>query len=284
MDKYYTKYSYGEKIVLKNVEELRYKDISELKDIFKLSFSEFKYILERFVEFIDYYKDYEYETIYWDGVVKNIKLGEGYDLNPFDRTSNKLKNYPLSEEIIVHTKKLGLTVEKLIQMEYYLEIVDRIAYAYSPRYLPWANNLLERFLPLKELSDFALTFKQFKYRSKIITYIRLLLENEDKISRFNCLKDVSEILYFVINEEEINLPYLVKGDGYFYGSSKDILVCSREFSYFLRKLQDLSYEDEYFKDYFKICYNYYRKSGYEDLATLNQSSFIKWENKIVDAN
>lgn len=281
MEKYFTKYSYGEKVMLDDIKPLKFREEKELNDIFKLSFKEFYEILEKFIEFIDCNKDYEYETIYWDGVKKVIKLGESYDLSPFDRNSNSILNYPLGEEIVKFKNDIGLSTAMLIQIDYYLEIVDRIAYAYSPRYLAFANKVLERFIDLDELSEFAKDFKSLKHRNKIIAYIKLLLENDDKHSRFNSLKDISEIIFFMISEEEMRLPYLVRGDSYFYGSSKDLLVCSREVSYFLRKLQDLACEDEFFYDYFKICYNYYRKSGYEDYATLNQSSFIKWENKMV---
>lgn len=282
MQKEDIKYSYGKKIILDNVEYIKAREEGELTKLFPLDFKRFLEILKSFSDFIDENKKYKYETVYWDGVKKEITLGEGYDLNPFNRTSNKLSNYPLSKEIIIFKNKVGLGVEELVQLDYYLEIACRMAYSYSPRYLPWANDVLNRFLPLNQLVDFANSFKEFKYRSKIVTYIKLLIGEERDLDRYYLYKNISEILYQMLSKEECIKPYLVKGDSYFYGSSHDALICSSEFRYFLRKLEDLSYDERFFKGYFKIAYNYYRKCGYADFAILNQSSFIKWENKMVD--
>ncbi|MDS0525125.1 DUF5724 domain-containing protein [Clostridium sp. SHJSY1] len=238
-------------------------------------------ILTEFGELIYENRDLEYETVNWDDSKIMITLGGSNYLRPFNRENIGLDNYPIADKVREFAKKNKLDWWKVIELNFYIRVIGGMEYR---TYLDWYRELLEESFNYKEIRDVRKKLKNVKYYNIVESYINLLGQEIPKKERFKIGKCISEYLYTIIPEDNHSKKYL-KGNGYSYYGDKDYIASSCEVNYWLELLARGEEDDESFKKYFNIAYNYYKASGYYINSTLTLNDFGRaLELEIIDEN
>ncbi|MEA4963556.1 DUF4132 domain-containing protein, partial [Lutispora sp.] len=258
------------------------KDFS-IKIMFSMTANEFKSILNKFSSLIHEHRDYEYETIGWDGTKTVVTLGGTNYLQPFERNNYSLDNYPIAGEIRELAVLLQLTPAKLIELDFYLTAMHRIEYY---KYLFWFDSFVDDMFNLKAVKDSKNTIEKIPYCDKIKTYVNLLVNECPNAEKYNIGKNAAEYLYAMIPQEGHRKKYSDESRSYhYYSSSKDYIAMSDEIKYWLNLLQQNLYDDESFIKYFNLAYSYYKASDYEANTVLTLEHFGRaLEIGLIDEN
>lgn len=240
-------------------------------------------IVNKFSDLINENRDFEYEVINWDDSKTSVTLGGSYYLQPFNRDGNSLDKYPLSNEIRQLAKVNNLTSWKLIELDFYIRTIHSIRYS---SYIEWYEEFLEKNFNYKVIKKLSKSLDNIKYYEFIKTYISTLVDEIPKEEIFELSKSVAEYVYIKSTPEKHVEKYLKRQDGYYYsGNSHDYFSSASEINYWFVILHNNLEDDENFKEYFYIAYNYYKASNYHADAALEIYDFGRaLELGIIDEN
>jgi len=242
-------------------------------------------IVNKFSKLIHENRDYEYEILNWDNTKVSVTLGGSYYLQPFNRKDKGLDNYPIADKIREFAKANNLKSWKLIELDFYIRIIDRIRYT---SYHKWYEEFLESNFNFKVIKKLSQTLEKVEYYEIIKTYITLLIDEMSKAERFGIAKDVTQYLYTIIPDEKHIEDYSKDEAGYYSYrryNEKKYIASSTEVSYWLYMLKNSVDKHESFSQYFPIAYNYYKASNFYSKASLEISDFGRaLELGIIDEN
>lgn len=251
-------------------------------ELFTMTAEEINEILNAFSELIHENRDLEYEVETWDGRKIVVTLGGERYLYGFARDSDGIDNYPLSEEIKKLKEKLNLDLVKLIELGFYLGVIS--GSRYSRENLKWWYEILKATVNKKILIDNIKDFNKIPYYEKIEVYIRALINELPKVEKFKIGRLMSKYMYFNIPLDK-HKEHCKDISDVFGGNYRYFIISSYEINYWINLMKNSICDDESFRDYFIISYNYYRNNGYLVQGTLTIEDFAKaLEYGLIDKN
>lgn len=262
-----------------NISPISMEEDFNIKAIFSLKKEEIEDILLKLSNMIHENRDFEYEAIGWDNTKNTITLGGSDYLVPFSRGNFSLSNYPISEKVRAFGASNKLTCLKLVELDYYLEMICRTRYT---KYKEWFIKFLDNALFIKEFKSLEGFVDKLPYNNKVRSYVDLLLKECDGKQRFDVGKAVSEYLYSNLTKEEHTKNY---EDRERYNNRGDVIIDTPEMIYWLDLMKGNSKEKDNFIKYFNIAYNYYKACDFKSHAGLAMADFGRaFELGIVDEN
>ena len=244
----------------------------DIKSVLSMKGSEFQQILSSFSNLIHENRDFEYEYTGWDGTKRTITLGGEFFLQPFTRDNHTLDNYPLSDKVKELSNSLGLEGAKVLELDFYLEVIRSLGRNTS--YLAWYRDIMIENFNYKMLEEAAKSINKLPYYNIVREYVRLIAGEMEKEKSFEYGKQVSQYLYAIIPTEKHHSEYYKEESTYYYYQDrKDYIAQNRMISYWFYLMMNNFTDDESFKQYFSICYSYYKASQYTMRSTLGLEDF-----------
>lgn len=256
-----------------------------IENLFSITYEETKNIIEKFIELIEKYKDYEYEVLNWDGSKREVTLGGDVYLSPMaskisgykNSETFKLDNYPIADKVKDMIEKSGLSILKLLELDFYIKLEMINNYNYKKA---WYSKYFEAVNNYKKIEKYFMNRDNIKYFEPIQIYISLYIKEISKKEKFEIAKDLLKKIYTFIPIKKYYEELEEKDDFLrrYYISEFD------KIGHWLNILKN-NYDDKSFKEYFTITYNFYRASNYNFINCIELENFAKaFELKIIDEN
>ncbi len=234
----------------------------------EVSMERIKEIFQKLSDLIHENRDYEYEIECYDGTKRKVILGAENYLHPI---SKKIKNneltiddYPLKDIWVKFSNDLSLNPHELLFIQFICnsEFNDSYNY-YKSREAKWYVDFKNEVYDLNKFKEIYKSVYEIKYVSIINLILRLLKELFPEEIMFNYVKDMALYTYSKIPKEYFTKPiYEESKNGYL----NDYCIGTQHmFNFWIYEMKQYIYDDESFKDFFTIKYNFYKNAEYKSI-------------------
>ncbi|MCL2323688.1 MAG: DUF4132 domain-containing protein, partial [Oscillospiraceae bacterium] len=229
-------------------------------------------------------RDYEYETEYYDGTKRKVVLGAENYLNPLRRGNDlTIFDYPLKDLWMKFLNDLGLNPSELILIGFICANEFNSSYTYHKnRELKWYVDFKNEIYNTNKFAKIYENINKTPYSSIAITILRLLKDQFPEEIIFKYLEDMALYVYGKIPLEYFTKPiYEESQNGYL----NDYRIGTQHvFNFWMNSMKQYIYDDESFKNFFTIKYNFYKKSDYKSI-NIDFADFKRaFDLKLVDEN
>ncbi len=212
-------------------------------------------------------RDYEYETEYYDGTKKKVILGTGGFFNPLSRKDKNapltIDDYPLKDVWVKYFEDYNINLKELLFINF-IRRQDEFGKSYNyyrERELKWYVDFKNELYDIKRYKKIYDKIDGLPYVSIIFTILNLFEDMFLKEDIFKYLKNMSIYIYNRIPEDAFKRSIYDKKEGY---QRETFILNQSIISVWIDRLNMYIYDDESFKEYFFINYNYYRSSDFKE--------------------
>ena len=246
-----------------------------------------KMIFSKLSDLIHEYRDFEYETEYYDGSKHKVILGGERYLNPINRKKGGevyiLDDYPLKDVWTKFSKDHNITIDELLSIEFMCnsDFNDSNNY-YRSRELQWFIDFKKEFYDVEKIKKLNDDIKSTQYLSIINTILVLLQSEFSKEELFKFVRNMSLYVYRKIPMEYFTKPIYEEAKGGYLNDS--FIGTQHPFDFWIDKMKIFIYNDESFKEFFKIKYNFYKNSEYKNNLISLEDFKRAFDLGLVDEN
>ena len=259
----------------------------DFKGILALPSKRVKEIYIKLGELIHDNRDYQYESIHYNGSKSTYVLGSEFHLYPINIDHERgIENYPLSHIWISFKDRMGISDIELLSLIY--------AYNCCGSYGFNAQSHMHRMLGMgytqadnRELKQF---FRGTPYSNQCSTLMDALQYRIPAEVRYNLAYSVS--LFLLQSLPEQLLKSAIEEDeksniAYRWRLNENYFCDSIQLRFWLNMVKETADSDHAFTEYFNLAYTFYKASDYkaDTLATLGIDDFGRaYELGIIDGN
>ncbi|ERJ13286.1 DUF4132 domain-containing protein [Haloplasma contractile] len=229
------------------------REMFNFDDIFNTDLDEIKRLFLELYDIIDQNRNYEYTTEYFDGSKHKVILGSSNRIEPINYKHHQeivLGDLPLNDVFKSYFETNIIPVKTLLEMLFYYR---HLPYnGYDPEFKKW----LDKIYPAKRLEHMQNFVKDIEYKEHIRTVLEALLKEYPKEEVFSLSREASLYIQKSIKDNLIALEEVQSYYGYLNRASN---LFVSDITYWIQSMKTSIYDDSSFKDYFFICYHYYKR-------------------------
>lgn len=271
--------------ILYSPKMLKENDIPNVAEFFALNVEIVKHFFSKLSALVHKHREYQYETISWNGSIIINVLGSQHFLAPLSYKKNTsikgIDNYPLSNLWTSLVSEMKLNSEDLLALSYALSYDKAYSYQYSINAQGFLHKQVNIGYSDSVVLDIQSFFKDLPYLWHCRTILDSLIYDIPKKDKFFIASSASKYLFYSIPQTIQCKPIKNKINGkYFFNyNTKGCYFCdSTQVNYWLYHTKMSAQTEEEFEIYFNIAYSFYKstnyKSGwYESSCTLYTADF-----------